>query len=54
MEEGKLMVKAFIGLLVILGLSAGMFWFASPELAKKTFDENKANVEKMVDSFNKK
>ena len=48
------MVKAFLGLFVILGLSAGMFWFASPELAKKTFEENKANVEKMVDDLKKK
>ena len=48
------MVKAFIGLLVIIGLSAGAFFLANPELAKKTFDENKANVEKMVDDLKKK
>lgn len=48
------MVKAFFGVLVVLGLASGAFWFANPELAKKTFEENKSNVEKMVDSFNKK
>ena len=48
------MVKAFSAVLVVIGLAAGAFWFANPELAKKTFDENKANVEKMVEDLKKK
>ncbi len=48
------MVKALTLVLVMVGLAAGGFWFANPELAKKTFDENKANVEKMVDNLKKK
>lgn len=54
MEKGKLMFRVLIGLLVILGLSAGAFFLASPELAKKTFDENKANAEKLVDDLKNK
>lgn len=41
-------------MLVVLGFFAGAFFLASPELAKKTFDENKANVEKLVHDLKKK
>lgn len=54
MEEGKLMGKAFIGLIVLVGLSVGALWWLDPATTKKTFDEQKANVENLVDSFNKK
>lgn len=48
------MVKALSSVVVVIMLAAGAFWFSNPELAKKTFDENKANVEKMVDDLKKK
>lgn len=48
------MLKTFVGVLFVLGLSAGAFWFANPDLAKKTLDENKSAVEKIVDDLKKK
>lgn len=48
------MVKAFIGLLVILGLSAGAFFVASPELAKKTFDDMTVNAAKTATDIQEK
>lgn len=48
------MIKTFIGLLVVLGLAAGAFFFASPELANKTFEKNKENVEKFVTNLREK
>lgn len=42
------MLRALLFVLVFLGLGSGAFYWSNPELAKKTFDENKANVEKFV------
>jgi len=54
MEKGKLMLRVLVFVLVALGLGSGAFYWSNPELAKKTFDENKANIEKMVDDLKKK
>ena len=54
MEKGKLMVRAFLFVLVVLGLGSGAFYWSNPELAKKTVEENKAKVEKLVDDLKKK
>ena len=48
------MVKAFFGLLVVLGLSAGAFFLASPDLAKKTFDDMTVNAAKAVTDIQEK
>ena len=48
------MLRALVFVLVMLGVGSGAFYWANPDLAKKTFEENKANVEKMVDDFKKK
>lgn len=54
MEEGKLMVKALTLVLVMIGLAAGGFWFANPEVATKTFDEMTVNAAKAVTDIQEK
>ena len=48
------MGKALVFVLVMFGVGAAAFYSANPELAKKTLNESKANVEKMVDDLKKK
>ena len=48
------MGKAFLGLIVFVGLTVGAIVLANPDLAKMSFNEHKANVEKMVDDLKKK
>lgn len=54
MEEGKLMGKAFIALLILLGLSVGGLYWADPVNFTMKIDDSKANLEKMVNDLKKK
>jgi hypothetical protein len=42
------MCKAFIGLLVLLGLSVGGLWWLDPATTKKTLDEMTVSASKAV------
>ena len=48
------MVKALTLVLVMIGLAAGGFWFANPEVATKTFDEMTVNAAKAVTDIQEK
>ena len=47
------MGKAFLGLVVFVGLVVGAMVLANPDLAKMSFNEHKANVENLINSYKK-
>ena len=48
------MGKAFIALLILLGLSVGGLYWADPANFTKKIDDSKTNIEKIVDDLKKK